>query len=116
MAPDLADEDVDAVADLALELGLDGVIAVNTTIGHDLGLGGLSGPPLLERGSTSSLDSVAARPGRGRHRCRRHLDGRRRPRLPGGGANLVQGYTGMVYNGPFWAASINRSLVRGGAR
>lgn len=56
IAPDLADEDVDAVADLAVELGLDGIIATNTTIARDsLGLksspsltgeiGGLSGAP-----------------------------------------------------------------------
>ena len=32
IAPDLADEDIDAVADLALDLGLDGIIAANTTI------------------------------------------------------------------------------------
>src|SRR6516165_10917088 len=31
IAPDLADADVDAVADLALELGLDGIVATNTT-------------------------------------------------------------------------------------
>ena len=34
IAPDLADADVDAVADLALELNLDGIIATNTTIGR----------------------------------------------------------------------------------
>lgn len=56
IAPDLADDDVDAVADLALELGLDGIIATNTTVARDgLGLrsardlveetGGLSGAP-----------------------------------------------------------------------
>ncbi|CAM5328768.1 quinone-dependent dihydroorotate dehydrogenase [Streptomyces violaceorubidus] len=33
IAPDRADEDVDAVADLAVELGLDGIIATNTTAG-----------------------------------------------------------------------------------
>ena len=32
IAPDLADDDIDAVAELALELGLDGIIATNTTI------------------------------------------------------------------------------------
>src|SRR5579859_448392 len=32
IAPDLADADVDAVADLAVDLGLDGIIATNTTI------------------------------------------------------------------------------------
>ncbi|MGH3180476.1 MAG: quinone-dependent dihydroorotate dehydrogenase, partial [Streptosporangiaceae bacterium] len=60
IAPDLADADVDAVADLALELGLDGIIATNTTVSRDglasppsqvaaAGAGGLSGPPLRGR-------------------------------------------------------------------
>ena len=61
IAPDLADEDVLAVADLALELGLDGIIATNTTISRDglalrrprrssaIGAGGLSGAPLTGR-------------------------------------------------------------------
>ena len=35
ISPDLADADVNAVADLALELGLDGIIATNTTVGRD---------------------------------------------------------------------------------
>ena len=35
IAPDLANEDIDAVADMALELGLDGIIATNTTISRD---------------------------------------------------------------------------------
>lgn len=47
IAPDLADEDVDAVADLAVELGLDGIIATNTTIARD-GLGLKSEPSLVK--------------------------------------------------------------------
>ncbi|MEY4019559.1 MAG: hypothetical protein RLZZ590_859, partial [Actinomycetota bacterium] len=60
IAPDLADEDVLAVADLALEMGLAGVIATNTTISRAglttsatavdaIGAGGLSGAPLKAR-------------------------------------------------------------------
>ena len=57
IAPDLSDEDVDAVADLAIELGLAGVIATNTTISRHglrapaggLGAGGISGRPVRER-------------------------------------------------------------------
>ena len=49
IAPDLVDEDIDAVADLVTDMGLDGVVATNTTIDHDLGEGGLSGAPLLPR-------------------------------------------------------------------
>src|SRR5260370_20684594 len=60
IAPDLADDDIDAIADLALELGLDGIIATNTTITRDhlatdpagvdpAGAGGLSAPPRKQR-------------------------------------------------------------------
>ena len=45
IAPDLADDDVLAVADLALELGLDGIVATNTTIGRD----GLATAPARSR-------------------------------------------------------------------
>lgn len=113
IAPDLADDDIDAVADLVLELGLDGVVAVNTTIGHDRGPGGLSGPPLLGRG----IEVVA--------RLRKRLG--TGPVIIGvggitraddvraylrAGADLTQGYTSFVYEGPLWASRINRALTR----
>ncbi|HEY8719945.1 quinone-dependent dihydroorotate dehydrogenase [Pengzhenrongella sp.] len=117
IAPDLSDDDIDAIADLALELGLDGVVAVNTTIAHTRGAGGLSGPPLLHRG----LDVVA------RLRTRLGSDpviigvggittaGDAREYLAVG-ATLVQGYTGFIYQGPFWASRINRALAADAAR
>lgn len=113
IAPDLADEDVDEVAALVAELGLDGVVAVNTTIGHDRGPGGLSGPPLLERG----LEVVA--------RLRERLGSD--PVIIGvggiagaddvraylrAGADLTQGYTSFVYSGPLWPSRVNRALTR----
>ncbi|RYV50293.1 quinone-dependent dihydroorotate dehydrogenase [Pengzhenrongella frigida] len=117
IAPDLSDDDIDAIADLATELGLDGVVAVNTTIAHSYGEGGLSGPPVFERG----LDVVA--------RLRTRLgpapviigvggistpaDAREYLAV---GATLVQGYTGFIYRGPFWAARINRALAADGAQ
>ncbi|MEU6346703.1 quinone-dependent dihydroorotate dehydrogenase [Streptomyces sp. NPDC046977] len=123
IAPDLADEDVDAVADLALELGLDGIIATNTTIAREgLGLrsgpalvaetGGLSGAPLKAR-SLEVLRRLYARVG-----DRITLVG------VGGvetaddvwqrilaGATLVQGYSAFVYQGPFWCRTIHRGLA-----
>ena len=91
IAPDLADDDVLAVADLATAIDLDGIIATNTTISRDglastpeqveaAGAGGLSGRPLNER--VARRDADAPRPGRRRahpDRCRRHHDRRRRP-------------------------------------
>ncbi|MCL2849685.1 MAG: quinone-dependent dihydroorotate dehydrogenase, partial [Micrococcales bacterium] len=113
IAPDLADEQVDEIADLALELGLDGVVAVNTTIAHDLGAGGLSGLPLRHRG----LAVVA--------RLRERLGPDPVVIGVGGimtaadaadylaaGATLVQGYTGFVYAGPAYASRIGRALAR----
>ena len=117
IAPDLADADVLAVADLVTELGLDGVVAVNTTVAHDLGPGGLSGPPLLARG-LEVVRLLRGRLGVG-------------PTVIGvggvssasdvqayvvAGADLVQGYTGFIYQGPFWAAGIHRRLAREGVR
>ncbi len=113
IAPDLSDDDVDAVAELAAELGLDGIVAVNTTIAHELGPGGLSGPPELPRG----LDVVA--------RLRSRLGDEAVIIGVGGittaadareylavGATLVQGYTGFIYEGPAWASRIGRGLSR----
>lgn len=60
IAPDLADEDVDAVADLAVELGLDGIIATNTTIARE-GLGLTSDPAIIkETGGLSGAPSRSA--------------------------------------------------------
>jgi dihydroorotate dehydrogenase len=113
IAPDLADDDVDAVADLVLELGLDGVVAVNTTIGHDRGPGGLSGPMLLPRG----LDVVARLRGRlgpdpviigvGGVTCADDVRAYLRA-----GADLTQAYTSFIYSGPLWPSKINRALTR----
>lgn len=123
IAPDLADEDVDAVADLAVEAGLDGIIATNTTIARDgLGLrcepslaaetGGLSGAPLRAR-SLEVLRRLYARVG-----DRVTLVG------VGGittaddlwqrilaGATLVQGYSAFVYEGPGWARALHEGLA-----
>jgi dihydroorotate dehydrogenase len=114
IAPDLPDEEIDAVAELALDLGLAGVVAVNTTIAHDLGEGGLSGPPLLPRGLEvvarlrKQLGPDAAIIGCGgittSADAQAYLDA---------GATLVQGYTGFIYEGPFWASRVNRGLGRG---
>ncbi|OBA37252.1 dihydroorotate dehydrogenase (quinone) [Rhodococcus sp. 852002-51564_SCH6189132-a] len=124
IAPDLSDEDVDAVADLALELGLAGIVATNTTIRRDglntpqsrieeIGAGGLSGAPVAER----SLEVL--------RRLRVRVGDRLTLISVGGietpeqaferilaGASLVQGYTGFIYGGPFWARRINRGIAR----
>jgi dihydroorotate dehydrogenase len=123
IAPDLADADVDAVADLAVELGLDGIIATNTTIGRQglatppeavraMGAGGLSGAPLADR-ALEVLRRLHARVGDrvtliGVGGVETAEDAWQRILA---GATLVQGYSGFVYAGPAWPRAIHRGLA-----
>lgn len=121
IAPDLADDDVLGVADLALAIGLDGIIATNTTISRDglrtpaarveeVGAGGLSGRPLTER----SLEVIRLLRKRvGPDLCLIGVGGittvdDARARLDAG-ATLLQGYTAFIYEGPLWP----RRIVKG---
>ena len=124
IAPDLADADVDAVADLALELGLDGIIATNTTTSRAglaspaaevaaAGAGGLSGPPLRAR-SLAVLRRLRARAGDrlvliAAGGIETPDDAWERLRA---GATLVQAYTAFVYGGPLWPRRMHAGLAR----
>jgi dihydroorotate dehydrogenase len=123
VAPDLHDADIDAIADLALELGLQGIIATNTTIGRAglatpqaeveaLGNGGLSGAPLKDR----SLQVL--------RRLRSRVGSRLVLVAAGGiesaedawqricaGATLVQIYSAFIYDGPSLPGRISRGLA-----
>jgi len=123
IAPDLADADIDAIADLALALGLDGIIATNTTVARTglatpeaevaaLGAGGLSGAPIKQR-ALAVLRRLRARVG-----ARVTLV------AVGGietaddawqricaGATLVQAYTGFIYGGPGWPRRLHKELA-----
>jgi dihydroorotate dehydrogenase len=122
IAPDLSNHSVDEIADLAVELGLAGIVATNTTVSRDglatpgvagLGAGGISGPPVARR-SAEVL---------------RRLYGRVGDRLVlisvGGietaddawdritsGASLLQGYTGFIYGGGLWAKHIHEGIAQ----
>jgi dihydroorotate dehydrogenase len=125
IAPDLTNKGVDAIADLVIRVGLDGIIATNTTLSRDglttpaidvdaMGAGGLSGPPVAQR-SSEIVRRLRARVGR--DLCIIAVGGVEtaqdvRERLADG-ATLVQGYTAFLYEGPFWAARITRGLSRG---
>ena len=127
ISPDMSGEDIDAVADLALELGLAGIVATNTTLRREgLGTpaaevariawregGGVSGAPLKAR----SLEVL--------RRLRARVGDRLVLVSVGGvesaddvwervlaGATLVQVYTGLIYGGPGWPRAVNLELAR----
>jgi dihydroorotate dehydrogenase len=121
IAPDLADDDVLGVADLALAIGLDGIIATNTTVSRadlttcaarvdEVGAGGLSGRPLTDR-SLAVLRLLRQRVGPdltliGVGGITTAADAQARLDA---GATLLQGYTAFIYEGPLWP----RRIVRG---
>lgn len=108
---------------MVTDLGLDGIIATNTTISREnltadpqevesIGAGGVSGTPLADR-SLEVLRLLA-----------RHVTDASIISVGGvttgqdvierleAGAALVQGYTAFLYEGPFWAGRINAALER----
>jgi len=124
IAPDLPDDEVAAIARLAVAEGLAGIIATNTTVSREglatgpaivaaAGEGGLSGAPLKAR-SLAVLRLV--REAVPADFCVISVGGVEtaedvQERLDAG-ATLVQGYTAFLYRGPFWARQINRGLRR----
>jgi dihydroorotate dehydrogenase len=119
IAPDLSDDEIEAIAKLLIKHKIDAVIATNTTVSreavkglpHGEEAGGLSGAPVFEA-SNRVIRALAG-----------HLDGA----LPiigvGGimsgadarakidaGASLVQFYTGMIYRGPALVAEVAKAL------
>ncbi|WP_353114118.1 quinone-dependent dihydroorotate dehydrogenase [Microbacterium sp.] len=122
IAPDLPDEEITAIARLAVDEGLAGIIAHNTTISREglrtdpaiveaAGAGGLSGAPLKQRSldvlglvrSVVPADFCVIAVGgvETAEDVQKRLDA---------GATLVQGYTAFLYRGPLWARQINRGL------
>src|SRR5690606_25652026 len=123
IAPDLTDQQLDDIVEIVKETGIDGLIATNTTISREslitpeseitaIGAGGLSGKPLRDR-STEVI---------------RYLRKATGPDLPiigvGGihsaddaieklksGANLIQIYSGFVYEGPGLIEEINQHIL-----
>ncbi|MDQ3393112.1 MAG: quinone-dependent dihydroorotate dehydrogenase [Bacteroidota bacterium] len=123
IAPDLIDSQLDDVVEIVLEIGIDGIIASNTTINKEglhtnseyiqqIGPGGLSGRPLRAR-ATEVI---------------KYLHKKMNGKIPiiavGGifsaedaieklraGASLVQIYTGFIYEGPALIKQINKAIL-----
>lgn len=124
IAPDLADEAIDAVCDEAMKAGLAGVVATNTTVSREgletaaedierIGAGGLSGKPLFGR-ALSVVKRVRTRIGAGP--CVIGVGGidstESALAMLRAGADLVQVYTGFIYKGPALPSAIARGLAK----
>jgi len=121
IAPDLTDDQLLDIIDIVAETKIDGVIAVNTTIARDnlkseLILteekGGLSGKPLTNR-STEVIRFLAEKSNKafpiigvgGIHSANDAIE-----KLEAG-ADLIQIWTGFVYEGPALIKRINKAIL-----
>ena len=122
ISPDLIDDDIKDLVDMALDLKIDGIITSNTTISRNNlkskkkltdETGGLSGKPLNNR----STDII---------RLIHEYSNKKLPIIGVGGimttkdaldkinagASLIQLYTGFIYNGPSFARNINKEIIK----
>ncbi|MGV3630992.1 MAG: quinone-dependent dihydroorotate dehydrogenase [Bacteroidota bacterium] len=123
IAPDLTDSQLDDIIEIVEETNINGVIATNTTISREglqtvssevekIGMGGLSGKPLTKR-STEVIRYLARKSGKsfpiigvgGIHSPEDALEKIQ------AGADLVQLYTGFIYEGPGLIKRINQKLI-----
>ncbi len=121
IAPDLTDTQLLDIIDIVNTTKIDGVIATNTTISRE-GLrsenksetGGLSGKPLTDR-STEVIRFLAEKSNKsfpiigvgGIHSAQDAID------KINAGADLIQVYTGFIYEGPKLVKKINKAIVKG---
>ncbi len=121
LSPDLPDDALDAALEVIVGVGLDGVIATNTTTSraglvspHAAETGGLSGAALTAR-STEVVAYIARQTG-GRLpivACGGVMQPSDAQRKLDAGACLVQLYTGLIYGGPGLPAQVLRGLRTG---
>lgn len=124
IAPDLNNQQLDEIVDLVAETHIDGVIASNTSVDRKglkaseeqlekIGNGGLSGKPIREK-STATIKYLANKSNKsfpiigvgGIHSAADALE------KIAAGADLVQIYTGFIYEGPSLIKKINKALLK----
>jgi len=124
IAPDLNNNQLDEIIELVAETNIDGVIASNTSITRnnlkasdrllkEIGNGGLSGQPIKEL-STKVIRYLAQNSNKafpiigvgGIHSAQDALE------KIEAGADLVQLYTGFIYEGPGLIKQINKALLK----
>ena len=124
IAPDLNTIQLDEIIELVAETKIDGVIASNTSVSRDglktskevletIGKGGLSGQPIKDK-STKVIEYLAKKSHKafpiigvgGIHSAKDALE------KIEAGADLVQIYTGFIYEGPQLIKAINKTLIK----
>lgn len=124
IAPDLTDSQLDDIIEIVKTTKIDGIVATNTTIAREplsypkqeieaIGMGGLSGKPLTKRSTevirylkTKSNNAFPVIGVGGIHSPEDALEKIQ------AGADLIQLYTGFIYEGPGLIKRINKTLLK----
>lgn len=124
IAPDLTDSQLDDIIEIVKTTKIDGIVATNTTIAREpltypkqeieaIGMGGLSGKPLTKRSTevirylkTKSNNAFPVIGVGGIHSPEDALEKIQ------AGADLIQLYTGFIYEGPSLIKRINKALIK----
>lgn len=124
IAPDLTDSQLDDIIDIVKSTKIDGIVATNTTIAREpltypkpeieaIGMGGLSGKPLTKRSTevikylkTKSNNAFPVIGVGGIHSPEDAIEKIK------AGADLIQLYTGFIYEGPALIKKINKELIK----
>ncbi len=124
IAPDLSNSQLDDIIAIVADTKIDGIVATNTTIAREplshpkaeveaIGMGGLSGKPLSKRSTeviaylkTKSNNAFPVIGVGGIHSAEDAMEKIR------AGADLIQLYTGFIYEGPGLIKAINKSLIK----
>lgn len=124
IAPDLTNSQLDDIIEIVKTTKIDGIVATNTTIAREpltypkqeieaIGMGGLSGKPLTKRSTevirylkTKSNNAFPVIGVGGIHSPEDALEKIQ------AGADLIQLYTGFIYEGPSLIKRINKALIK----
>ncbi len=124
IAPDITDSQLDDIIDIVAITKIDGIVATNTTIAREplsyskpeieaIGMGGLSGKPLSKRSTeviaylkTKSNNAFPVIGVGGIHSPKDAIEKIK------AGADLIQLYTGFIYEGPALVKAINTEIIK----
>ena len=110
ISPDMNQEDLIKLLDACVEFQIDGIVSTNTTVDHHYFKGGLSGTPLIDKSQeflefikshTDKLKVISSGGVMNSQVAKERFDS---------GADLIQLYTGLVYEGPFLPRKILKIL------
>ncbi len=121
IAPDLTNKQLDDIIEIVQTVGIDGIIAANTTISRgnlktpdatvtNIGNGGLSGKPVTNR-STEVIRYISGKSDIPIIAVGGIFSGADALEKLNAGASLVQVFTGFIYEGPGIVKEINRVII-----